>query len=60
MSKVLDNAVNHCPRYLSGTTANRPTLYTNQYGFQYYDTTLGKLILWSGTAWTNFDGSALT
>lgn len=60
VSKVLDNAVNHCPRYLSGTTANRPTLYTNQYGFQYYDTTLGKLILWSGTAWTNLDGSALT
>lgn len=59
VSKVLDNAVNHCPRYLSGTTANRPTLYTNQYGFQYYDTTLGKLILWNGTAWTNLDGSAL-
>lgn len=60
VSKVLDNAVNHCPRYLSGTTANRPTLYTNQYGFQYYDTTLKKMILWNGTAWTNLDGSALT
>ena len=59
VSKVLDNAVNHCPRYLSGTTANRPTLYTNQYGFQYYDTTLGKLILWNGTAWVNLDGTAL-
>lgn len=59
VSKVLDNAVNHCPRYLSGTTANRPTLYTNQYGFQYYDTTLKKMILWNGTAWTNLDGSAL-
>lgn len=59
VSKVLDNAVNHCPRYLSGTTANRPTLYKNQYGFQYYDTTLGKLILWSGKAWTNLDGTTL-
>lgn len=59
VSKVLDNAVNHCPRYLSGTTANRPTLYTNQYGFQYYDTTLGKLILWSGTAWVDSAGTTV-
>lgn len=59
VSKVLDNAVNHCPRYLSGTTANRPTLYAKQYGFQYYDTTLGKLILWNGTAWIDSAGTTV-
>lgn len=59
VSKVLDNAVNHCPRYLSGTTANRPTLYTNQYGFQYYDTTLVKPIYWTGTAWVDSAGTTV-
>lgn len=44
-----------------GTTANRPTgLVSYNSGFQYYDTTLRKLILWNGTTWTNVDGTALT
>ena len=43
-----------------GSTDNRPTgLASYNSGFQYYDTTLGKLILWNGTAWTNVDGTAL-
>ena len=44
-----------------GSTDNRPTgLASYNSGFQYYDTTLGKLIVWNGTEWTNVDGSALT
>ena len=42
-----------------GTTDNRPSnpLYE---GYEYYDTTLKKKILWNGTAWVNIDGSALS
>jgi parallel beta-helix repeat protein len=34
-----------------GTTAQRPTLTTNDAGFSYFDTTLAKAIVWSGSAW---------
>lgn len=48
------------PCVLNDTTANRPTLGTNEdLGFQYYDTTLKKYIVWNGTEWTNMDGTAL-
>lgn len=43
-----------------GTTAERPAMNRNYIGATYYDTTLKKMILWNGTAWTNVDGSALT
>lgn len=42
-----------------GTTAERPAMNQNYIGATYYDTTLGKLILWNGTTWTNVDGTAL-
>lgn len=35
----------------NGTTAERPTLTTDDAGYSYYDTTVNKMILWSGTAW---------
>lgn len=43
-----------------GTTEQRPTLTSNDEGFQYYDSTLKKMILWNGTSWVNLDGTALT
>lgn len=43
-----------------GTTNNRPTLSNTDEGFEYYDTTLKKKILWNGTVWVNVDGTALT
>ena len=42
-----------------GTTAERPAMNQNYIGATYYDTTLKKMILWNGKAWTNLDGSAL-
>ena len=44
-----------------GETAKRPTVLTNMVGvgFMYYDTDLSKLICWSGSAWTNVDGTSL-
>jgi hypothetical protein len=42
-----------------GTTAQRPTLASGDVGFTYYDSTLGKTIVWNGTAWVNLDGSSL-
>lgn len=47
-------------RRKDGTTAQRPTLESTDAGFHFYDTTLKKYICWNGTAWTNFDGTALT
>jgi hypothetical protein len=34
-----------------GTTAERPTLTVNDECYAYFDTTLGKMIVWNGTAW---------
>ena len=45
-------------RSMGGTTAERPTRI--EVGYQYFDTTLGKTIVWDGSAWVNVDGSALT
>lgn len=42
-----------------GTTSQRPALQPTSNGFEYYDTTLKKKILWNGTEWTNMDGTAL-
>ena len=43
-----------------GTTSQRPTPASTDSGFEYYDTTLKKKILWNGTEWTNVDGTALS
>ena len=43
-----------------GNTLNRPNLTINNEGFEYYDTTLKKKILWNGTNWVNIDGSTLS
>lgn len=43
-----------------GESSKRPTLTSLVGGgFTYFDTDLGKLILWNGTAWVNVDGTAL-
>lgn len=39
---------------ISGTTAQRPA--APDIGCRYFDTTLGVLVLWSGTAWVGADG----
>ena len=42
-----------------GTTEERPILLDNNEGFEYYDSTLKKKILWNGIKWTNIDGTVL-
>lgn len=42
-----------------GPTANRPAVDISINGFEYYDTTLKKKILWNGTSWVNMDGTPL-
>lgn len=41
---------------IKGTTTERPTLVTDDAGYQYFDTTLGKPIWWNGTAWVDVTG----
>ena len=43
-----------------GTTSERPAVDDIYIGFQYFDTTLGKMIVRNSSAWTNFDGTALS
>jgi len=43
----------------SGATGSRPSLAGSQDGSLWFDTTLGKVICWNGSAWVNVDGSAL-
>lgn len=42
-----------------GDSSSRPILSLLDEGFEYYDTTLKKKILWNGTAWVNLDGTEL-
>lgn len=42
-----------------GTTGQRPELLDSDSGLTYYDSNLGKMILWNGTTWVNMDGTAL-
>lgn len=42
-----------------GTTQQRPNLDSTNEGFEYYDSTLKKKILWNGTKWVNIDGTEL-
>lgn len=42
-----------------GTTDTRPTLLNEDEGFEYYDTTLKRKILWNGINWVNVDGTTL-
>ena len=41
-----------------GQSQYKPELNTNDEGFEYYDASLKKKILWNGTEWTNMDGSS--
>ena len=42
-----------------GSTANRPTLVSCNKTFQYFDTTLGKPIWWTGSAWVDATGATV-
>lgn len=45
---------------LRGSSSSRPNPTNNDEGFEYYDSTLKKKILWNGTAWVNLDGTQLS
>ena len=45
---------------IKGDTDNRPALSKKDEGYEYYDTTLKKKILWNGINWVNVDGTELT
>lgn len=47
------------PILTKGSTEQRPTLTSTDEGYEYYDSTLKKKILWNGTEWTNIDGTTL-
>lgn len=57
--KRIENIIDYS-NLLKGTTDNRPILASINEGFEYYDSTLKKKILWNGSTWTNLDGTALT
>lgn len=40
----------------AGTSAERPTLAATDAGYPYFDTTIGRQIIWSGSAWTDANG----
>ena len=43
-----------------GTSTQRPNALTSDdYGFDYFDTTLGKLIIWNGSTWVDGNGEAI-
>lgn len=45
---------------ITGTSSERPNLTNLDEGFEYYDTTLKKKIIWNGTTWVNLDGTELS
>jgi hypothetical protein len=46
------------PIMRSGTTGNRPSYGAGNTG-TYYDTSLGKPIMWTGSAWIDFNGNSV-
>lgn len=50
----INNRLNYLP--LSSTTINRPDVYEQEKGFNYFDTTIMKPIWWSGVAWRDAEG----
>lgn len=56
LGRVIDD---NYPIRTNGPTSQRPTLVSTDEGFEYYDTSLKKKILWNGTEWTNMDGTSL-
>lgn len=48
-----------CSKLNKGTSEERPSLNSSESGFDFYDTTLKKKILWNGTTWVNIDGTKL-
>lgn len=54
LGKVVDD---NYPIKISGTTEERPTGINE--GFEYYDSTIKKKILWNGSNWVNLDGTSL-
>ena len=46
-------------QYNASTTSNRPSLTSNDAGFQYFDTDLGKPIYWTGSKWVDANGNDL-
>ena len=52
-------ALDRVLRFAKYSTIERPSLLETYDGSVIYDTTLGKLILWNGTAWVNLDGTSL-
>lgn len=57
-NKRIENKIN-LKNETKGTTGQRPKLLDSDSGLTYYDSDLGKMILWNGTAWVNMDGTAL-
>lgn len=54
------DATGNNPELLNkGTTAQRPTLSSNNAGFQYFDIDLGKPIYWTGSKWVDATGNDL-
>lgn len=44
----------------TGTSSERPKLTNLDEGFEFYDSTLKKKILWNGSIWANIDGTELS
>lgn len=55
----IPNSVSIDYNYVSHLGDTRPTTYLYP-GFLFFDTTLGKTIVWNGTAWVNIDGTGLS
>lgn len=53
------SALNSNFKRFRGNTLNRPILTTDDAGYPYYDTTIGKYIVWNGGSWVNLDGTSL-
>ena len=53
------SALNSNFKRFRGDTLNRPILTTDDASYPYYDTTIGKYIVWNGGSWVNLDGTSL-
>lgn len=53
----LSEATKESMFYTNGESKDRPILFNNNIGFEFYDRTINKLIRWNGSSWIDSNGN---
>ncbi|AYR04289.1 putative pre-neck/exonuclease [Clostridium phage CPD1] len=61
-TQILNNIFienNQCSTLRYGATNKRPTSFNKRIGYNYFDVTLNKNIVWNGSSWVDYNGTSV-